>query len=60
MKQFSRSTIMKWVTDHLYYDQKDTLINEFLKLYTPKKDILVECSELAASECRSNKLEGSP
>ncbi len=56
MKQFSPSTIMKWVTDNLYYDQKDTLINEFIKLYTPKKDIMVECSKLAVSEYRTNKV----
>lgn len=38
MKQFSQSTINKWITDELYYDQEDSLINEFVKLYAHKKE----------------------
>lgn len=39
MKQFSSSTIRKWISDELYLDQDDSLIQEFVKLYSSKKEI---------------------
>jgi hypothetical protein len=45
MKQFSSSTIAKWTNEKLYHDQNDSLINEFTKLYSPKKGLSAESSE---------------
>ena len=43
MKQFSPSTTSKWVNDQLYHDPDDSLIIEFVRLYSGKKD----CTESA-------------
>lgn len=43
MKQFSPSTTSKWVNDQLYHDPDDSLITEFVRLYSGKKD----CTESA-------------
>ncbi len=42
MKQFSPSTIRKWIMDQLYHDSEDSLINEFVKVFLPKKDTSIE------------------
>ena len=49
---------MKWVKNELYQDNEDSLIGEFVKSYSPKKDT-AECTELGNSECRLYKLESS-
>jgi len=36
MKQFSASTISKWIADQLYFDADDILISEFVRVYTKK------------------------
>lgn len=45
MKQFSASTLRKWVTDEVYLDEEDSLIAEFIHLYPFKKDSAIEPSE---------------
>jgi len=42
MKQFSHTTTSKWISDELYIDHEDTLISDFVKLYTTAKDTLTE------------------
>lgn len=38
MKQFSPSTLSKWISDELYLDQDDSIIQEFVKFYAGKKE----------------------
>jgi hypothetical protein len=56
MKQFSHNTTSKWITDELYLDSEDSLINEFVKLYTFKKDNPPESTENIGSETRGFKI----
>lgn len=39
MKQFSPSTIAKWVSDQLYFDPDEPLISEFVKAYNKKEQV---------------------
>lgn len=39
MKQFSSSTINKWVTDQLYLDTDDALIGEFVKINSKREQV---------------------
>jgi len=55
MKQFSNSTVMKWISDELYHDQDDSVITEFTKLYSCKKENCTESGELTSSEAKSTK-----
>jgi hypothetical protein len=56
MKQFSHSTISKWITDELYLDSEDSLINDFVKSYSIKKEIHPESNENIGSESRCFRL----
>ena len=38
MRQFNPTACSKWIQNKLYHDPDDSLISEFLKLYSPKKD----------------------
>jgi hypothetical protein len=60
MKQFSCSTISKWVSEELYHDHEDSLINEFVKLYTSKKDSAPEPADPSSPDPRNHKLENFP
>lgn len=59
MKQFAPSTIRKWITDELYLDQEDSLIQEFLKLYPTKGDSQSETVDNQSPESPNTKLENS-
>jgi len=56
MKQFSQTTINRWINEELYHDNEDSLVHEFIKLYSTKKENINESIEINGSENRHNKL----
>ena len=49
MRQFSAATMSRWVSEQLYSEGDDSLITDFVKLYSAKRD------EGSQEECKPMK-----
>jgi hypothetical protein len=54
MKQFSPATTAQWASQEFFHDPDDTLVSEFVSLYSPKKEGSADSSDLL---CKTDNWE---